>query len=77
MSIIPVYFFNICRMEDRGEVISIKFSPDRKILAIQRTGKSVVRHFLFMLNNLFVTYFTYHVDDSFCLAEDQHTSKNK
>jgi hypothetical protein len=29
------------RMEDRGEVISIKFSPDRRILAAQRSLKSV------------------------------------
>ena len=32
-----------CRMEDRGEVISIKFSYDMKVLAIQRSHKSVVR----------------------------------
>ena len=30
-------------MEDRGEVISIKFSYDMKVLAIQRSHKSVVR----------------------------------
>jgi hypothetical protein len=30
------------RMEDRGDVISIKFSSDMKILAIQRSQKSVV-----------------------------------
>jgi len=29
------------RMEDRGPVISIKFSPDMNILAIQRTNSSV------------------------------------
>ncbi|CAI9721715.1 Regulator of MON1-CCZ1 complex [Octopus vulgaris] len=29
------------RMEDRGEVISIKFSPDRRILGVQRSLKSV------------------------------------
>ncbi|KAL5015940.1 hypothetical protein ScPMuIL_005529 [Solemya velum] len=29
------------RMEDRGPVICIKFSPDKKILAIQRSPKSV------------------------------------
>ncbi|XP_052778357.1 regulator of MON1-CCZ1 complex-like isoform X2 [Mya arenaria] len=29
------------RMEDRGNVSSMKFSPDRKILAIQRSQKSV------------------------------------
>ncbi|KAL3868257.1 hypothetical protein ACJMK2_041088 [Sinanodonta woodiana] len=29
------------RMEDRGDVTSIKFSPDKKILAIQRSQKSV------------------------------------
>ncbi|XP_076305323.1 regulator of MON1-CCZ1 complex protein bulli [Tachypleus tridentatus] len=29
------------RMEDKGDVISIKFSPDQKILAIQRCQKSV------------------------------------
>ena len=29
-------------MEDRGEVISIKFSYDMKVLAIQRSHKSVV-----------------------------------
>ncbi|WAR25982.1 RMC1-like protein [Mya arenaria] len=31
------------RMEDRGNVSSMKFSPDRKILAIQRSQKSVGR----------------------------------
>lgn len=30
------------RMEDKGPVISIKFSPDQQILAIQRTKTSVV-----------------------------------
>ena len=29
------------RMEDRGSVISIKFSPDMNVLAIQRTNSSV------------------------------------
>lgn len=29
------------RMEDRGPVISIKFSPDMNVLAIQRTNSSV------------------------------------
>ncbi|XP_041359170.1 regulator of MON1-CCZ1 complex-like isoform X2 [Gigantopelta aegis] len=29
------------RMEDRGDVISVKFSPDKRILAIQRSSKSV------------------------------------
>ncbi|KAL4226404.1 hypothetical protein ACF0H5_014387 [Mactra antiquata] len=29
------------RMEDRGEVLSMKFSPDRRVLAIQRSQKSV------------------------------------
>ncbi|XP_053377581.1 regulator of MON1-CCZ1 complex-like isoform X2 [Mercenaria mercenaria] len=29
------------RMEDRGEVVSMKFSPDRRVLAIQRSTKSV------------------------------------
>lgn len=29
------------RMEDHGEVISIKFSPDQKVLAAQRTYSSV------------------------------------
>ncbi|XP_046571702.1 LOW QUALITY PROTEIN: regulator of MON1-CCZ1 complex-like [Haliotis rubra] len=29
------------RIEDRGDVVSIKFSPDKKILAIQRSQKSV------------------------------------
>ena len=30
------------RMEDRGPVISIKYSPDMKVLAIQRVKTSVV-----------------------------------
>lgn len=30
------------RMEDKGPVISIKFSPNQKVLAIQRTKTSVV-----------------------------------
>jgi hypothetical protein len=30
------------RMEDKGPVISIKFSPDQQVLAIQRTKTSVV-----------------------------------
>ena len=30
------------RMEDRGNVSSMKFSPDRKVLALQRSTKSVV-----------------------------------
>ncbi|KAJ8305389.1 hypothetical protein KUTeg_015934, partial [Tegillarca granosa] len=29
------------RMESRGDVVSIKFSPDRKILGVQRSSKSV------------------------------------
>lgn len=29
------------RMEDRGPVISIKFSPDQKILAVQRTTSTI------------------------------------
>jgi len=29
-------------MEDKGPVISIKFSPDQQVLAIQRTKTSVV-----------------------------------
>lgn len=29
------------RMEDRGPVLSIKFSPDHKVLAVQRTNSSV------------------------------------
>lgn len=29
-------------MESRGDVSSIKFSPDRRILAVQRSPKSVV-----------------------------------
>ncbi|KAL4219050.1 hypothetical protein ACF0H5_021633 [Mactra antiquata] len=29
-------------MEDRGEVLSMKFSPDRRVLAIQRSQKSVL-----------------------------------
>lgn len=29
-------------MESRGDVTSIKFSPDRRILAVQRSPKSVV-----------------------------------
>ena len=33
---------SIGRMEDRGEVISVKFSYDMKILAVQRSQKSVV-----------------------------------
>ena len=33
------------RMDDRGEVISIKFSYDMKILAIQRSDKSIVSFF--------------------------------
>ena len=37
-----IFRINCFRMEDRGEVMSIKFSPDRKILAIQRSQKSVV-----------------------------------
>ena len=37
-------------MEDRGEVMSIKFSPDRKILAIQRSQKSVVGRVLQLLH---------------------------
>ncbi|PSN57717.1 Uncharacterized protein C0J52_00327 [Blattella germanica] len=34
------------RMEDKGPVISIKFSPDQQVLAIQRT-KTSVKHTLF------------------------------
>ena len=33
------------RMEDKGPVISIKFSPDQQVLAIQRTKTSVVIFF--------------------------------
>jgi len=36
------------RMEDKGPVISIKFSPDQQVLAIQRTKTSVVIFFLLM-----------------------------
>lgn len=32
----------LCRMEDKGEVKCIKFSIGNKILAVQRTSKSVV-----------------------------------
>ena len=35
-------------MEDLGEVISIKFSYDMKILAIQRSDKSVVSYISFL-----------------------------
>ena len=31
-------------MEDKGEVKCIKFSLENKILAVQRTSKTVVRH---------------------------------
>lgn len=37
-----LYFCIFDRMEDKGQVISIKFSPDLKILAIQRSQRSVV-----------------------------------
>lgn len=33
-------------MDDRGEVKCIKFSLENKILAVQRTSKTVVRHSL-------------------------------
>jgi hypothetical protein len=36
------------RMEDKGPVISIKFSPDQQVLAIQRTKTSVVIVLLLM-----------------------------
>lgn len=35
----------LLRMEDKGEVKCIKFSLENKILAVQRTSKTVVRHF--------------------------------
>jgi hypothetical protein len=31
-------------MDDKGEVKCIKFSLENKILAVQRTSKTVVRH---------------------------------
>lgn len=34
------------RMEDKGPVMSIKFSPDQQVLAIQRTKTSVVVIFI-------------------------------
>lgn len=37
------FFFFLYRMEDKGEVKCIKFSLGNKILAVQRTSKSVVR----------------------------------
>lgn len=37
------------RMEDKGPVISIKFSPDQQVLAIQRTKTSVVVVFIMLL----------------------------
>ena len=36
-------------MEDRGEVISIKFSYDMKVLAIQRSHKSVVSNHTYIM----------------------------
>jgi hypothetical protein len=33
-------------MEDKGPVMSIKFSPDQQVLAIQRTKTSVVVIFI-------------------------------
>ena len=41
----PLYILNkatVFRMEDRGDVISIKFSYDLKVLAVQRSKTSVV-----------------------------------
>lgn len=38
------FFFFLYRMEDKGEVKCIKFSLGNKILAVQRTLKSVVRN---------------------------------
>lgn len=34
------------RMEDKGPVLSIKFSPDLKILSVQRSAHSVVSEYL-------------------------------
>lgn len=34
------------RMEDKGAVLSIKFSPDQKVLAVQRSAHSVVSSLL-------------------------------
>lgn len=36
------FCFVLCRMDDKGEVKCIKFSIGNKILAVQRTLKSVV-----------------------------------
>lgn len=35
----------VFRVEEKGPVISIKFSPNQKILAVQRTRTSVVSFF--------------------------------
>jgi hypothetical protein len=36
-------------MESRGDVLSIKFSPDKRILGVQRSQKSVVSMFVLKL----------------------------
>ena len=40
-----VFLFVFCfpRTDDKGDVVSMKFSPDKRILAIQRTPRTVVR----------------------------------
>jgi len=45
------------RMEDKGPVQSIKFSPDQNILAVQRSNHSVVRQQFLRYTNFFT-----HVD---------------
>ncbi|XP_050402263.1 regulator of MON1-CCZ1 complex [Patella vulgata] len=45
------------RLEDRGDVMSIKFSPDKKILAVQRSSKSV--EFINFLEDMTTDQFEY------------------
>ena len=63
-------------MEDRGEIISIKFSPDKRILAAQRSIKTVVCIYIFFRRiGIFLFLQTYHVISDFFIAFDPHSPR--